>query len=178
MFTSFALLPGSPLLLSVWWALGARQHFLGQKQGQMDRGLPLRGKVKGFLSCKEPCVKGREIVMAKQLGCVVYLWTSKSKFWYPVPCAPYTAKFCIGLPNTPSLPLLRVPPQSLWGTVLLPLSFFVVWGLYENFWPWRGACTLGLAKESAGQSGPLLGSCCNLWKTGSLFLLELLNWLD
>lgn len=157
MFTSSALLAESPLLLSVWWALGGHQHFPGQTHGQMDRGLPWRGKVKGFLSCKEPCVKGREIVMAKRLGCVVYLWSSKSKFWYPMPCAPYTVKFCICLPNTPSLPLLRVLPRSLWGAVLPPLSMFVVWGLHAHFWPWRGARSPGLAEESAGQSGPLLG---------------------
>lgn len=152
----------------------------GQKQGQMDRGLPSRGKVKGFLSRKEPCVEGREMVMAKRLGCVVYLQTSKSKFWYPVPCASYTAKFCIGHPNTPLPSLLRVPSRSLWETVLPPLSVFVVWGLYAHFWPRRGARSRGRGwpRGVLASRGHSWDSCHSLWKTGSLFLLELLNWSD
>ena len=149
------------------WAPGTHQYFPGQRQGQMDRGFPLR--VKDFPSCKDTCGKGKKIVMTEAglWGFFFCVCVPQSQNSGTIKCTmghPSTMRFWLASPT--SLPSFwQVCSQGLFGVLPLPtFSTHVVQGDFSpgrervtEDWPVTGLPLPGTVIGSgAGQSGTLL----------------------
>lgn len=152
-------------------------------RGRWTEAALQEGRVKGFLSWKELCVRGRQAV--PQGGRAVGYLCLKVKSLMPSGLCSAHCEVLSQPAQGPFPPLLRVPPRSLWRTILPSTLNPCGWGTSLQSWPWRGAHSPALASESTASPGQrlvqvlpvrdTLGFLAQSLEIGSLMPLELIN---